>query len=114
MDGEKNTCARRDWHGDDSDFTMLLIEPTKMSGHEWGCLLSTAQSSPNGVLAQLKCGGEGDDWVEAQKMTIYTTEQSRYLVLTTKMSKMTKQQARHNESVPTDRSEKTEVYKYCK
>jgi hypothetical protein len=108
-------CTRGDWKGDtETAASILLIESRKETGREWGCILSSARPSPDGAVARFKCGGEGMDGIETQKIAVHNTQTGRILILKTAVSNMTSQDGPHNNRpVPHDSKEKTEIYKYC-
>jgi len=80
----RQKCTRRDWQKRDA--SLMMIEPAKMSGKEWGCDLTSVRSSGDTTTAQLKCAGEGYLWDATQKLLVRETNAGRSLVVAEKVT----------------------------
>jgi len=105
----RQKCTRRDWQKRDA--SLMMIEPAKMSGKEWGCDLTSLRSSGDTTTAQLKCAGEGYLWDATQKLLLRETNAGRSLVVAEKVTNKTVD-GPNKERIP-DSPETTATYRYC-
>jgi hypothetical protein len=119
-ENKKLTCTKKDWISDtDSDPSVYLFESNHLTGREYGCKLLSVRPNknlPGAIVAQFKCGGEGEDWEERQVLSIHEIFGKQLLVQATTFAHMTRQEGKQNipKPIPTNmQDESIEVYQEC-